>query len=176
MNQEIQRFISSLDCLHIDALEVSGTGCKGKYNFRSYYSVSYPEYDICVDPLKREAFDLIIAEQVFEHILQPQKAAANVHDMLRPGGVFVISTPFLVKIHEQPLDISRWTERGIRQLLENEGFEVLYTASWGNLECLAADMQPGLGWTAYDPRRHSLKNQPQFPIVVWAFAKKGVHR
>ena len=119
-----------------------------------------------------EQFDLVIAEQVFEHILRPDRAACSIYQMLRPEGHFVISTPFLLKVHEAPLDLYRWTERGMRQLLETAGFTVISTASWGNRECLFADMEPGLGWTAYDPSVHSLHNEPQFAIVVWAFAKK----
>jgi hypothetical protein len=92
--------------------------------------------------------------------------------MLRPGGRVVITTPFLLKVHGYPLDLYRWTEEGMRQLLETAGFSVLTTGSWGNLECLIADMTPDLEWTKYNPRKHSLNNQPQFPIVVWAFAKK----
>lgn len=176
MNREIERFIRCLDCRRMDVLEISGTGSQGKYEFRTYKSVGYPEYDVCAEPLAREQFDLVIAEQVFEHILRPDKAATNVYEMLRPGGIFVISTPFLLKIHDAPLDLYRWTERGIRQLLDTANFTVMTTASWGNLECLASDLQPGLGWTIYDPIKHSLHNEPQFPIVVWAFAKKGTSR
>jgi SAM-dependent methyltransferase len=172
MNREIELFIRSLNCSQIDALEVSGVGSEGRYNFRSYRSAQYPEYDVCKEPLAREQFDLIIAEQVFEHILRPDRAAAHVYEMLRPGGIFVVSTPFLLKVHEYPLDLYRWTERGMRQLLEIAGFRVLATGSWGNRECLWADMQPGLAWTPYNPRRHSLHNEPQFAIVVWAFAEK----
>jgi SAM-dependent methyltransferase len=172
MNREIEKFIRSLDCCHIDALEISGTGSEGRYNFRSYRTVHYPDYDVCQGPLAEERFDLVIAEQVFEHVLRPDRAAANVYEMLRPGGIFVISTPFLLKIHGAPSDLYRWTEEGMRQLLETAGFFVTATASWGNLECLFADMRPGLEWTVYDPLSHSLDNQPQFAIVVWAFAEK----
>jgi len=172
MNREIDQFIRSLDCPHIDALEISGSGAQGRYNFRSYQTVEFPEYDVCKGPLALEKFDLIIAEQVFEHVLRPDSAAAHVRQMLRPGGVFVISTPFLLKVHEHPLDLYRWTEQGMRQLLETAGFTVLSSGSWGNLKCLMADMRPGLSWTVYDPLRHSLENDPQFAIVVWAFAAK----
>jgi SAM-dependent methyltransferase len=106
MNQEIEKFIRSLDCPHIDALEISGAGSQGKYNFRSYRTVQYPDYDVCRAPLAEEQFDLVIAEQVFEHVLRPDLAAANVYKMLRPGGGFVISTPFLLKVHGAPLDFS----------------------------------------------------------------------
>ncbi len=61
----------------------------------------------------------------------------------------------------------------MRQLLETVGFGAVGTGSWGNRECLFADMTPDLAWTAYNPKKHSLHNEPQFAIVVWAFAKKG---
>jgi SAM-dependent methyltransferase len=172
MNREIDQFIRSLDCPHLDALEISGSGAQGRYNFRSYRTAEFPEYDICKGPLALEQFDLVIAEQVFEHVLRPDLAATHVRQMLRPGGFFVISTPFLLKVHEHPLDLYRWTELGMRQLLETAGFNVLSSGSWGNLKCLMADMRPGLAWTVYDPLRHTLENEPQFPIVVWAFATK----
>lgn len=174
MNREIEQLIRSLDCSHIDALEISGTGSQGRYDFRSYETALYPDYDVCEGVLGHERFDLIIAEQVFEHVLRPDKAASHVYQMLRPGGVFVISTPFLLKVHGSPLDLYRWTEDGMRQLLEAVGFKVMRTASWGNRECLFADMSPGLEWTAYNPKKHSLHNEPQFAIVVWAFARKEI--
>ena len=68
-----------------------------------------------------DTFDLIIAEQVFEHLLWPYRAARNVHRMLRPGGSFLITTPFLVKIHPVPNDCSRWTETGMKHLLAEAG-------------------------------------------------------
>jgi SAM-dependent methyltransferase len=172
MNREIARFMKSLDCPRIDALEISGAGSRDRYNFRSYTATQYPDYDVCAEPLGREQFDLVIAEQVFEHITRPDRAAANIYQMLRPGGIFIISTPFLLKIHAAPLDLYRWTEQGIRQLLQVAEFNVLATSSWGNLSCLIADMTPDLRWTLYDPARHSLHNEPQFPIVIWAFGQK----
>ncbi len=172
MNREIEQFIRSLDCPRIDALEISGSGSEGRYDFRSYRTVQYPEYDVCKEPLARNQFDLVIAEQVFEHILRPDRAAAHVYQMLRPGGTFVVGTPFLLRLHEEPLDLYRWTERGMRELLETAGFTVIATSAWGNRECLFADTRFDSGWTQYDPLVHSLKNERHFPIVVWAFARK----
>jgi len=67
MNREIERFIQSIDCSKIDALEISGCGSEGRYAFRSYQKTQYPGYDVCEGPLATEQFDLVIAEQVFEH-------------------------------------------------------------------------------------------------------------
>lgn len=173
MNREIEKFVRSLDCHNADALEVSGTGSQGTYDFRTYESTQYPEYDVCAGPLREDAFDLVIAEQVLEHVVRPDLAVMSVYKMLRPGGTFVVSTPFLLKIHGHPFDLYRWTEHGMRQLLETAGFDVMGTGSWGNRECLLADLADGLTWTIYDPDAHSLRNESQFPIVVWAFARKA---
>jgi SAM-dependent methyltransferase len=117
-------------------------------------------------------FDLVMAGQVLEHVLYPDRAVVSVHRMLRPNGLFIVDTPFLLKIHPCPLDLYRWTEQGMRTLLETGGFRVVQSGSWGNRRCLLKDMAAGMEWTAYNPLIHSLKNEPQFPIVVWVFARK----
>lgn len=171
MNREVKKFIESLDCSRLDVLEISGKR-EDAFNFRSYRVADYPEYDVCAGPLASESFDLVIAEQVFEHIKHPNRAAVHVFQMLRPGGVFVITTPFLVKVHPAPLDCFRWTQDGIRILLETAGFSVLKTGSWGNRQCLMTDLKPDMRWAYYIPVVHSLKNDPQLPISVWAFGRK----
>jgi SAM-dependent methyltransferase len=134
-------------------------------------SADYPEYDVCDGPLWESAFDLVIAEQVFEHLRWPYRAARNVHQMLRPGGYFLMTTPFLLRVHGSPIDCSRWTELGLRHLLAEGGFDLsrIRTESWGNRECVVANFDR---WETYDPREHSLNNEPDFPVVVWALARK----
>lgn len=173
MNREIEKFVRSLPPENLDVLEISGARFRDPWKFHSYQTVQYPEYDVCSGPLVGREFDLVIAEQVFEHILHPDQGARNVYQMLKPGGVFIINTPFLVKFHPYPLDLYRWTQDGIRALLERAGFTAVETGSWGSRRCLIKDMTPGLEWTSYKPFLHSLKNEPQFPIVVWAFARKS---
>jgi SAM-dependent methyltransferase len=169
MDQETIRLIRGLDVEHCSALEISGQKWKTR-RFGSYRSVGFPAYDVCSDVLD-DRFDLIIAEQVFEHLLWPYRAVRNVHQMLAPGGAFLITTPFLIKIHEEPQDCSRWTEDGIRYLLAEGGFDLsrVTTGSWGNRACVRANLRT---WTLYSPRLHSLQNEPDCPVVVWALARK----
>jgi SAM-dependent methyltransferase len=172
MNREVERFITSLDTKKMSVLEISGSRFRDRWPFHSYTTVQYPDYDVCSGPLAVAEFDLVIAEQVFEHILHPDLGVRSVYQMLKPGGIFIIDTPFLLKFHPYPRDLYRWTEDGMRTLLEGAGFSAIETGSWGNRRCLIKDLTPGLGWTSYQPLLHSLKNEPQFPIVVWAFAHK----
>ncbi|WP_431236975.1 class I SAM-dependent methyltransferase [Mycolicibacterium aichiense] len=168
MDRETRQFVEAMSPGTLEALEISGEEWRHRVAFKSYKSVSYPEFDICSEALD-EQFDVIVAEQVFEHLLQPQDAAENVYAMLRPGGYFVITTPFLIKVHPAPHDCSRWTETGLWNLLMRSGFDSVETASWGNRACVKANFSR---WVRYRPW-HSLRNDPEFPAVVWAFARKA---
>lgn len=172
MNAAMERFIRNLPCANLDVLEISGTKwADPSYGFRSYRAVQYPGYDVCEGPPEGQ-YDLVIAEQVFEHIEHPDRAARNVLATLKPGGIFAINTPFLVRYHECPFDFYRWSESGIRALLERAGFSRVETGSWGNRACVIRDMTPDDGWAMYNRFLHSLENDPRFPVVVWAFAWK----
>lgn len=164
-------YVNALDPVRLDVLEVSaGPQWRREFKFRSYEETAFPGFDICSETLPSR-YDLIIADQVFEHLPRPAQAARNVFEMLKPGGHFIVATPFLVKVHNVPIDCSRWTETGLSFLLQDAGFdpERIQTHSWGNRACLIANLQR---W-----RKRgfigSLRNEPDFPVIVWAFAQKA---
>jgi SAM-dependent methyltransferase len=167
MNAATQEIVGQLPFPSFDVLEVSGTSWRAA-GFRSYRSVSYPGFDICRETLP-EQFDLVIAEQVFEHLRSPFSAARNVLQMLRPGGYFQITTPFLIRFHPEPLDLWRWTKDGLRFFLEDVGFSQAATQSWGNKECLIANLDQ---WVEFEPQ-HRLQDDPRYPLVVWGLARKA---
>jgi len=158
----------------LSVLEISPGGPESPWRalgFAAYQGVDYPEFDLCKDRLDRQ-FDLVIADQVFEHLLWPYRAAKNVHAMLNPGGRFIATTPFLIRVHGNPVDCSRWTETGIKHLLAEAGFELarIRTGSWGNLACARANLSAPdwarLGWG------RPLHNEPEYPVSVWAIAER----
>jgi SAM-dependent methyltransferase len=171
MDRETDRFVRSLNYSSFHALEISGRKWE-KFGFATYRSIKFPDYDVCERALETEAFDIVIAEQVLEHVVWPYRAVRNIYTMLRPGGVFVVTTPFLIRIHNHPVDCSRWTELGIKYLLAEAGFNLtnIMTGSWGNRSCVRANFRK---WAVWVPWKHSLRNEPDFPYVVWAFARKG---
>ena len=163
-------YIRELGPERLDALEISaGPQWRRQLAFRSYAQMNFPEFDICSDVLPRQ-FDLIIADQVFEHLPWPARAARNVYAMLRPGGCFIIATPFLVRVHNSPIDCSRWTTQGLSYFLQEAGFPAagIATDAWGNRACMKANL------TRWRKRGFlgSLRNEPEFPVMVWAFARK----
>jgi SAM-dependent methyltransferase len=156
--------------------EISGAMGKG-YGFKSFEEFHFPEFDICQGPFRGPGnrirkFDVIIADQVWEHLDRPYAATKNVYRMLNPGGQFYICTPFFVRYHRFPVDCSRWSARGLENLLIECGFEEdkIWSDQWGNLDCARADCAKK--WSKYDPAVHSLENDPDFPIVAWAVATR----
>jgi SAM-dependent methyltransferase len=168
MNQATQDIVASLPVQDLDALEISGRAWRS-VAFKSYTTVSYPKFDICdVDPQYYESADIVIAEQVFEHVKNPWKAMTNVYNMLRPTGYFLITTPFFLRVHGAPMDYWRWTAEGLRVMLEDSGFSVEICKAWGNQDCVVANLSE---WKIYEPGLN-LDNEPDFPVVCWALARK----
>lgn len=171
MDVETKNMIESLQIRDMDVLEISGS--KWRYlKSKSYKDIHFPSFDICSEKTI-EQFDLIISEQVFEHLLYPYRAGRNIYQMLNPGGYFLITTPFLLRIHECPTDCTRWTPTGMKYFLNECGFDLdeILVESWGNKKAVIANLKD---WRIFNPFFHSLKNQREFPIVVWALARKKV--
>ncbi len=170
MNQATKELMQTLHTSGMDAVEISGTGWKD-WAFKSYRTFSYPDFDICAPLNEANLADMIVAEQVFEHLLWPYRAVKNVYQMLRPNGYFLVTTPFLLPVHDCPVDCSRWTETGIKYLLAEGGFplEDIVVGSWGNEACVKANLKK---WTPYTKWLHSLKNSPKHAVVVWALGRK----
>jgi len=170
MDKETAQYVASLDYKKLKALEISGSKWE-KFGFASYRNIVYPGYDLCSGVLDNERFDIIIAEQVLEHVLYPYRAVQNLYRMLNIGGVVVVTVPLLLKIHKCPSDCSRWSQEGLKYLLVEGGFncDSIKTGSWGNRACVVANLKQWVNWV---PWKHSLKNEPDFPVVVWAFARK----
>lgn len=168
-DEQVRRLTAPLDPEQLSALEISGSVWRD-YGFKSYRQTAFPEFDICSDVLP-EQFDLVIAEHIFEHLLWPSRAARNVLRMIKPGGHFLIVTPFLYKVHPSPVDCTRWTPTGLRHFLAECGFppEHTTTGSWGNRDCVEASFRRE--FRIFNRYFHSLKNEPEYPITVWALAR-----
>jgi SAM-dependent methyltransferase len=168
MERSIQDELGRLPVSTLDALEVSGD-FRGRLPFRSYRSTSYPEFDLCAETVPGLQADVVFCEQVLEHLPDPWRAAANLLQLLRPGGLAIVSVPFLIRIHREPGDFWRFSEDGLRALLEDAGFVVERTASWGNRLALLANTW---FWIPYVRYAMPLHNDETTPLIVWAFARR----
>ena len=174
MNQETRNLISNLDVANMDALEIWGRSWK-KIPWKSYVTKHYPEFNLCIDPKEESLYDIILSEQVFEHIQFPYKGIRTVWKLLKPGGYFLSTTPLLLKVHGSPNDADfwRWTPKGKQLFFEDARFEVITVGSWGNKECVKAYLNFET-LPPYDPDTCPLHNEPDSPIMVWILGRKNV--
>ena len=63
-------------------------------------------------------FDVILCSSVLEHVYDCRGAVERIHRALKPGGRAVITVPHLFPYHDEPDDFWRFTEYGIRLMLE----------------------------------------------------------
>ena len=170
MNTAVDEYIASLDPSRCTAAEISGDTHAGK-PWKEYSTLAYPEFDLCAPLSESRKFDVVICEQVLEHVVDPWAAAANLRELCESEGHVIVSTPFLIRVHEVALflmkDYWRFTPRGLRTLLEGVGLEIETIGAWGNRQCVVGNFDR---WSAYR-RWHSLRNEPDLPVQVWAFAR-----
>ena len=172
--KQIKKDIGFLNFESLDTLEISaGEYWKENYKFKSFDQMNFPEHDICNEVYGNKKYDLIIADNVWEHLKYPYKATRNVFSMLNAGGYFLVITPFLIRVHEVPIDCTRWTEDGLKYFLNESGFNLdgIFTNSWGNKKCAKSDLREDATWTRIGIYK-DMKNNKIFPLQVWALAKK----
>jgi SAM-dependent methyltransferase len=91
----------------------------------------YPEIDIVCDlsqanPFRNASLDAILLMNVLEHVYAPHDLLAALAAMLKPGGVLIVAIPFLVKMHQVPLDYARYTHYALQRFAPDHGLEITH--------------------------------------------------
>jgi len=118
----------------------------------------YPEVDIVCDlslanPFRNASLDAILLMNVLEHVYAPHALLAALAAMLKPGGVLIVAIPFLVKMHQVPLDFARYTHYALQRFAADHGLEISHlegfydpfsvlTEGIGNLKNAVLPQQP----------------------------------
>jgi ubiquinone/menaquinone biosynthesis C-methylase UbiE len=143
----------------------------------NYTELPFPQYDVQnLHELAEDHFDLIILDQTLEHVEAPDAALNEIRRVLKPGAFTIITTPFLIPVHEGASyrDYWRWTPQGMKTLLERFGFDA-EVRMWGNLVAAKALLDE-MYLTAEKALELGLSlsqsgSDGNFPITVWAIAK-----
>lgn len=106
-----------------------GDGMKGLYSgrFEVVGTDVYPSPNVTLIcdghklPFVSETFDAVVIQAVLEHVVEPNVVVAEVHRVLKTGGLAFAETPFMQQVHEGAYDFTRFTLSGHRWLFR--GFE-----------------------------------------------------
>jgi uncharacterized protein YbaR (Trm112 family)/SAM-dependent methyltransferase len=88
----------------------------------------YPEVDIVCDltqvnPFCPGSFDAILLLNVMEHVYDTHTLLATLSDLLKPGGALLVAIPFMVKMHQVPVDYVRYTHYALERLGADHGLD-----------------------------------------------------
>jgi hypothetical protein len=89
-----------------------------------------------------------MALNVFEHLEDPERAAAELRRVVRPGGLVLVQTAFLQPLHADPYHFYNATETGVRRWFRH--FEDVEVGVPGNFNPAFA-----LSWMASDLLHHA---------------------
>jgi len=97
-------------------------------DFMAVKRKTYTEQDYVCDlaaiPVEDARFDHVVCTQVLEHLPEPRTVLAELNRVLKPGGTLWLTAPLFYAEHEKPYDFYRYTQFGLRHLLEGTGFAV----------------------------------------------------
>ncbi len=72
----------------------------------------------------------VICLETLEHVADPLRAVAEMHRVLRPGGVLAISSLMFFPIHAHPWDYWRFTPEGFELLLQPFESRLVVAQGW----------------------------------------------
>jgi SAM-dependent methyltransferase len=82
-------------------------------------------------PFREASYDTVLVTQVIEHVADHQALLRETFRVLRSDGVLILSGPMYWPLHGEPYDFFRFTEHGLRFLLERTGFSRIEIANNG---------------------------------------------
>lgn len=80
-------------------------------------------------PFQGGSFDVVVASNTLEHIPNTEEALAELHRVLKPGGLLLVTIPFLMRIHQKPYDFNRYTHYKLLWLFRRALFKDIETSA-----------------------------------------------
>lgn len=82
-------------------------------------------------PFVNDCIDGIFCSQVIEHVPRPWIFIQELARVLKPGGVLILSAPFMYYVHGAPHDYYRYSHYGLQLLAEEAGLANIQTERIG---------------------------------------------
>ncbi|PIF31374.1 ubiquinone/menaquinone biosynthesis C-methylase UbiE [Flavobacterium sp. 9] len=97
-------------------------------------------WDGKVMPFEDASFDVVFSTEVLEHVPNPDQYLTEVKRVLKPGGMFFFTVPFLMSLHEVPHDYYRYTPFALEMIFKRVGFTSIKINPMGGYNAALAQM------------------------------------
>jgi GT2 family glycosyltransferase/SAM-dependent methyltransferase len=132
--------------------------------------VEGPGVDLVCDversPFSPERFGTVVCLETLEHVKHPWLAAGEAYRILKPGGLLLVSVPFMFPVHSFPDDYWRMTAKGLEVLLSTAGFEEIRSSDSGE------EVEWDLSWDVPEENIATVS----YPHISFAVARKPLGR
>lgn len=91
-------------------------------------------------PFEDESFHTAFGTEVLEHCPEPKIILSETYRVLKNGGCFFFTVPFLWNLHEVPHDEYRYTPFALKRLLSDAGFKNIDIKATGGWHASMAQM------------------------------------
>jgi SAM-dependent methyltransferase len=131
-------------------------------------------------PTPPSSFDTVIMTEVLEYIQDPGLVLREIHRIMAPGAICVLTAPFLCPVHgDWEGDRQRFTEIKLRELAEAAGFAAESIAPMGGLGAVIYDLlYTSLGYARPEGKPADFRLRllelafPVFRLLDWATRKQ----
>ena len=146
-------------------------------------TTNFPEVDIMNLPYSDNSVQCMVIDQVLEHVRDPWKSVSEVHRVLSPDGIMIMTTCLMNPVHyasrddeqnEIVNDFWRFTPRGLEVLCDNFS-EIIQCAGGGDFKFIYNCMT-GMRNKIVNPGSHleplAMADDGKHYLHVWVVAKK----
>lgn len=143
-------------------------------------TTNYPDTDMHRTKYEDNSFDVVSADQVLEHTYLPHLVMLEIHRILKPGGIAILTTVAFNPLHESTAFHDLWRFMVDGMLALSMPFEggIKLCGGWGTARVISTRSTHGMGsgeetrvFTEEFSEQLS-KNEVNNPFVVWLIVEK----
>lgn len=180
--------LSSLSCFKRKVLDIGAGRERGLFQYyrtKNWTIVDIdktPTTDIVASvenlPFKNNSFETIKATDLFGYVENPFKGIEECFRVLKKGGYFVCSVPYMTAYDNEQHDSQRFTEYKLKKILKDNGFKIVKFKQQGFFFTVWADLARTFIHRLYLPLRYLayLTVYPILDLIVWLEANLTIDK
>ncbi|MEW4925274.1 class I SAM-dependent methyltransferase [Algibacter sp. 2305UL17-15] len=160
---------------HSDVKEYTGLDIESAIEYDSKVKPNFT-WDGKSMPFEDNSFECAFGTEVLEHCPEPEIVLKETFRVLKKGGVFFFTVPFLWNLHEVPHDEYRYTPFSLERHLKNSGFKAIEIKATGGWHASMAQML-GLWVRRSDMSSFKRKNLSKLlkPVISYLLKHDKAH-